>query len=84
MIYYKSYNQIFKYTKYKKDGLNMLNPEEFLSLESCWEKLEKTDKPIFIYGMGDGCLKLMKELNRRKIPISGIFASDEFVRGHYF
>lgn len=84
MIYYKSYNQIFKYTKYKKDGLNMLNPEEFLSLESCWEKLEKTNKPIFIYGMGDGCLKLMKELNRRKIPISGIFASDEFVRGHYF
>lgn len=62
----------------------MLNPEEFLSLESCWEKLERTDKPIFIYGMGDGCLKLMKELNKRKIPISGIFASDEFVRGHYF
>lgn len=62
----------------------MLNPEEFLSLESCWEKLERTDKPIFIYGMGDGCLKLMKELDRRKISISGIFASDEFVRGHYF
>lgn len=62
----------------------MLNPEEFLSLESCWEKLEKTDNPIFIYGMGDGCLKLMRELDRRKIPIAGIFASDEFVRGHYF
>lgn len=62
----------------------MLNPEEFLSLESCWERLEKTDKPIFIYGMGDGCLKLMNELDRRNISISGIFASDEFVRGHYF
>lgn len=62
----------------------MLNPEEFLSLESCWERLEKTDKPIFIYGMGDGCLKIMKELEKRKIPVSGIFASDEFVRGHYF
>lgn len=67
-----------------KDGMFMLNPEEFLLLESCWEKLKKTDKPIFIYGMGDGCLKLMKELERRKISISGIFASDEFVRGHYF
>lgn len=62
----------------------MFNPEEFLSLESCWNTLEKTDKPIFIYGMGDGCLKIMKELEKRKIPVSGIFASDEFVRGHYF
>ena len=62
----------------------MINLKELLSLESCWERLEKTDKPIFIYGMGDGCLKLMKELKKRKIPVSGIFASDEFVRGHYF
>ena len=62
----------------------MINLKELLSLESCWERLERTDKPIFIYGMGDGCLKLMKELQNRKIPISGIFASDEFVRGHYF
>ncbi len=62
----------------------MLKPEEFLSLESCWERLEKTDNPIFIYGMGDGCLKLLRELDRRSIPICGIFASDEFVRGHYF
>lgn len=62
----------------------MINLEELLSFKSCWERLEQTEKPIFIYGMGDGCLKLMKELNRRKIPVSGIFASDEFVRGHYF
>ncbi len=62
----------------------MLDIEELLSLKSCWERLEKTEDPIFIYGMGDGCLKLMKELSRRKIPVSGIFASDEFVRGHYF
>lgn len=62
----------------------MLNIKELLSLESCWERLEETKNPIFIYGMGDGCLKLMKELELRKIPISGIFASDEFVRGHYF
>ena len=62
----------------------MINLKELMSLESCWERLEITDKPIFIYGMGDGCLKLMKELQKRKIPVSGIFASDEFVRGHYF
>ena len=62
----------------------MLNIKELLSLPSCWERLKKTDDPIFIYGMGDGCLKLMKELESRKIPVSGIFASDEFVRGHYF
>ncbi len=62
----------------------MLKLENFLSLESCWERLEKTEHPIFIYGMGDGCLKIMKELEKRKISLSGIFASDEFVRGHYF
>ncbi len=62
----------------------MLDIEELLSLKSCWERLEKTKDPIFIYGMGDGSLKLMKELEKRRISISGIFASDEFVRGHYF
>jgi len=41
-------------------------------------------KPIFIYGMGNGAEKLKRELDDAGIPLSGIFASDEFVRGHSF
>lgn len=62
----------------------MLCLDEFLSLKSSWEKLKNADKPIYVYGMGDGCLKLMKQFERFGISISGIFASDEFVRGHSF
>lgn len=40
--------------------------------------------PIFIYGMGNGAEKLKLELDELEIPLSGIFASDEFVRGHSF
>ncbi len=50
----------------------------------CWEFLKNTEMPIFIYGMGDGALKIMKVFDRFGIPLAGFFASDEFVRGHYF
>ncbi len=52
--------------------------------ESSWSFLKKTDLPIFIYGMGDGAVKIMNVFDRYGIPLSGIFASDEFVRGHSF
>lgn len=58
--------------------------EYFISLESSWELLQKTKFPIFIYGMGDGALKILKVFNEYKIPLAGFFASDEFVRGHCF
>ena len=51
---------------------------------TCWEKLEKETRPIFIYGMGDGAQKIMNVFSARGIKVSGIFASDDFVRGHYF
>ena len=50
----------------------------------CWEFLRNTDLPVFIYGMGDGALKIMKVFDEFGIPLAGFFASDEFVRGHYF
>lgn len=62
----------------------MLDKQYFLKKQSCWEFLKTTDKPIFIYGMGDGCLKIMSRFDRMGIACSGIFASDEFVRGHSF
>ena len=49
-----------------------------------WEYLQTVQKPIVIYGMGDGCEKIFNVCRRHGIPIAGIFASDEYVRGHSF
>lgn len=52
--------------------------------QSCWERLKAEKKPIFIYGMGDGALKILSVFKNMNITPSGIFASDDFVRGHSF
>ena len=52
--------------------------------QSCWDRLKSEKRPIFIYGMGDGALKIMSVFRERGITVSGIFASDDFVRGHSF
>lgn len=62
----------------------MLDINSYLSYDSSWERLKAEDRPIFIYGMGDGCIKLLRQFERFGIKASGIFASDEFVRGHSF
>ena len=51
---------------------------------NCWDYLKQSDLPIFIYGMGDGALKIMRVFEQYQIPLAGFFASDEFVRGHSF
>lgn len=58
--------------------------DNFLSLESSWDFLKNTKLPIFIYGMGDGALKILDKFKKYSISYCGFFASDEFVRGHYF
>ncbi len=45
-----------------------------------WTKLKDIDKPILLYGTGNGADKIFAELTRLGIPISGVFASDGFVR----
>ncbi|MDD7429842.1 MAG: FkbM family methyltransferase [Oscillospiraceae bacterium] len=49
-----------------------------------WEYLKSADKPIFIYGMGDGAVKILNIFAEKGIAAAGFFASDEFVRGHSF
>ena len=39
----------------------MFSKEYFQSLESSWDRLKTCEKPIFIYGMGDGAEKLLDE-----------------------
>lgn len=49
-----------------------------------WQYLKESDLPVILYGMGDGADKIIKVLDTLNIPITDIFASDEFVRGHSF
>ena len=52
--------------------------------QTVWEYLSRTEKPILLYGMGDGADKILRVFSDYGIVCSGIFASDEFVRGHSF
>ncbi len=49
-----------------------------------WQHLKKCQKPIVLYGMGDGADKIISELEARNIEVSGVFASDGFVREKIF
>lgn len=51
---------------------------------NCWDILKAETRPIYIYGMGDGAVKILNVFKEYDIKISGIFASDDFVRGHSF
>lgn len=49
-------------------------------MQDIWTYLKRAKKPIVIYGMGDGCDKILAVCKSRGIAVSGIFASDEYVR----
>ena len=49
-----------------------------------WTYLRSVPRPILLYGTGNGADKILNELNRLGIEISGVFASDGFVRTRTF
>ena len=49
-----------------------------------WQYLKKTNKPILMYGMGNGADKILAVCEKYGIEIADFFASDGFVRGHSF
>ncbi len=51
---------------------------------SSWEKIKQSGMPVVIYGMGNGADKVIDEFQRLDIPIIGVTASDDFVRGQMF
>ncbi|MBQ9763076.1 MAG: FkbM family methyltransferase [Phascolarctobacterium sp.] len=51
---------------------------------SVWERLLQTEKHIVLYGMGNGADKIVDWCEANSVKISGIFASDEFVRYQSF
>ena len=52
--------------------------------EDVWQRLQRTTKPIIVYGMGDGAVKILRVMDRYGIRPSGMFASDDFARGNLF
>ncbi len=58
---------------------------EFLQeTQDIWSRLQRETRPIVLYGMGDGADKILRVFTEKQIRASGVFASDEFVRGHSF
>ena len=53
-------------------------------MKDLWTHLKETKKPIVLYGMGNGADKIISVLNSYDIKISGVFASDGFVREKIF
>ena len=49
-----------------------------------WDFLRDTERPIILYGTGDGADKVLNELERLSVPVQGVMASDDFVRGQSF
>lgn len=57
---------------------------ELINETPLWDYLSETEKPIVLYGMGDGADMIIEILDEKGITYSDVFASDEFVRGHFF
>ena len=57
---------------------------ELIKEDNVWNVLKNSNKPVFLYGMGLGAEKIMTVLSEYGVKIDGVFASDEFVRGHSF
>ncbi|MBR6531147.1 MAG: FkbM family methyltransferase [Clostridia bacterium] len=57
---------------------------ERIKEKNVWDYLKETDLPIVLYGMGNGTDMVMQKLDEIGVTVADIFASDEFVRGHYF
>lgn len=49
-----------------------------------WQSLAAERRPILLYGTGNGADKILDVCAARKIPVSGVFASDGFVRNRTF
>jgi FkbM family methyltransferase len=52
--------------------------------EDVWSTLKNAKKPIVLYGMGDGAVKIYSVLQNLGVTPAAIMASDDFVRGHSF
>ena len=52
--------------------------------QELWQYLKTAQKPIVLYGMGNGADKIIEVLNSYNIDFKGVFASDGFQRNKLF
>ncbi len=57
---------------------------ELLKDKSSWEYLKSTDKPLVLYGTGNGADMVLDEFSRLNIRINMVIASEGFVRKRAF
>lgn len=55
-----------------------------MNLTNFWDRIINADLPVVLYGTGNGADKLIDKLQDLNVDISGIFASDGFVRKRNF
>ncbi len=53
-------------------------------LTDIWQRLKNETRPILLWGTGNGADKILAELECCGISVSGVFASDGFVRERYY
>lgn len=52
--------------------------------QDLWQYLGACRRPVVLYGMGNGADKVFARLSALGIPVAGVVASDDFVRGQTF
>lgn len=62
----------------------MLNKEEIKALPTWCDRLRETALPVYIYGMGSGCEKVLELFGQKGISCSGIIVSDDHVSDKLF
>ena len=57
---------------------------EIFGTRELWSSLKEQNKPIVLYGMGNGADKIISVLESKGLECADVFASDDFVRGQLF
>ena len=57
---------------------------DVFGVRELWSRLKIKDKPLLLYGMGNGADKIINVLSGLGISPDGVFASDGFARGNLF
>lgn len=58
--------------------------EYLFDFPDLWERLAAERRPILLWGTGNGADKILNVCEAKNIPVSGVFASDGFVRSRCF
>jgi FkbM family methyltransferase len=52
--------------------------------ESLWDRLARTDRPLVLYGTGDGADKILARLARIGRTVDAVYVSDDHARGQVY